>query len=335
MLYIHRSFFVQAMLDYPSNPLRSPFAPSFLAAYRCASVIIKTSAMNYQKYPDLFSRFWTLWSHLLSAAIIVGTIATRAPSSTMAPAAQLELDLALNLFRSGAVVSPRAKSGLAVLMHLKAKAQQAQGQLPVNRAGSLSTCPTTLLPETGVDELAVFGGQTQILVSKILSQQSRRKAQASSPSISVSAASSPSTTSEEGYTPSDPVPEVHPSLVEYLSMLPPPTVTSPPAIGVCSASNQFNFDPKLAFQSDTFTHSLPAMTSGSSSQQTFGSTSLPSAFDEQFTRDFADAELFGSSSSEEAIANSFENIELFMTSESGIDERWVALMQDVLNTPIS
>ncbi|KAF8450408.1 fungal-specific transcription factor domain-containing protein [Boletus edulis BED1] len=327
MLYIHRSFFVQAMLDYPSNPLRSPFAPSFLAAYRCASVTIKTSAMNYQKYPDLFSRFWTLWSHLLSAAIIVGTIATRSPSSTMAPAAQLELDLALNLFRSGAVVSPRAKSGLAVLMHLKAKAQQAQGQLPVNRAGSHSTGPTTLLPETGVDELAVFGGQTQILVSRILSQQSRRKAQCSSPSISVSVASSPTTTPEESHTPSD-LPEVHPSLVEYLSMLPPPTVPSPPTIGACSVSTQLNFDQKFAFQSNMFTHGLPAMTSGSSSQQTF--TSSPSAFDEQFMRDFGDADLFGSSSSAEASANSFDNIELFMTSESGIDERWLALMQDVL-----
>lgn len=129
MLYLHRSFFAQAMLDFPSNPLRSPFAPSFLAAYRCASAIIKTTAMNFQKYPELFSRFWTMWSHLLSAAVsspsritlhelmssrqvIVGTIATRAPSSAIAPAAQLELDLALNLFRSGAAISPRAKSGL-------------------------------------------------------------------------------------------------------------------------------------------------------------------------------------------------------------------------------
>ena len=69
MLYIHRSFFAQAMLDFPSNPLRSPFAPSFLAAYRCASAIIKTTSMNFQKYPELFSRFWTIWNHLLSAAV--------------------------------------------------------------------------------------------------------------------------------------------------------------------------------------------------------------------------------------------------------------------------
>lgn len=69
MLYIHRSFFAQALLDFPSNPLRSPFAPSFLAGYRCASAIIKTTAVTFQKYPDLFSRFWTLWSNLLSAAV--------------------------------------------------------------------------------------------------------------------------------------------------------------------------------------------------------------------------------------------------------------------------
>ncbi|KAF8558874.1 hypothetical protein OG21DRAFT_1404117 [Imleria badia] len=331
MLYIHRSFFAQAMLDFPSNPLRSPFAPSFLAAYRCASAIIKTTAMNFQKYPELFSRFWTIWNHLLSAAIIVGTIVTRAQSSTMAPAAQLELDLALNLFRSGAVISPRAKSGLAVLMHLKAKAQQAQGQLPTNR--SLGTGPAALLPETGVDELAVFGGQTQILVSKILSQQSRRKVQGSPPSVAASAASSPSTISEESHTHSDPTPEVHPSLVEYLSMLPPPTLTSPAAITTSSLPTQFNFNPKSVFQSDTFTNVLPAMTSGSSSQQTFVPTSLPFAFDEQFMRNFADTDFLGSSPME-GVTNSFDNIELLISGESGIDERWQALMQDVLNPSV-
>ncbi|KAG9317567.1 hypothetical protein JVU11DRAFT_1775 [Chiua virens] len=177
-----------------------------LSAYRCASAIIKTIALNFQKYPELFARFWTMWSHLLSAAIIVGTIITRSPSSTMAPAARLELDLALNLFKSGAAVSPRAKNGLAVLMHLKDKAEQAQGQLHSDRADSLAASPAVLLPETGVDELAVFGGQTKILVSKILSQQSRRKGQSTS-SLSPSTASSPSAISEDSPTHSDSIPD--------------------------------------------------------------------------------------------------------------------------------
>lgn len=56
MLYIHRSFFAQALLDHPANPLRSPYAPSFLAAYRCASVIIKSSINHFERYPDLCTR---------------------------------------------------------------------------------------------------------------------------------------------------------------------------------------------------------------------------------------------------------------------------------------
>lgn len=58
MLYIHRSFFAQAVLDHPLNPLRSPYAPSFLAAYRCASVIIKSSISHFERYPDLCMRWW-------------------------------------------------------------------------------------------------------------------------------------------------------------------------------------------------------------------------------------------------------------------------------------
>jgi hypothetical protein len=57
MLYIHRSFFAQAVLDHPVNPLRSPYAPSFLAAYRCASVIIKNSISNFERFPDLCMRY--------------------------------------------------------------------------------------------------------------------------------------------------------------------------------------------------------------------------------------------------------------------------------------
>lgn len=84
MLYIHRSFFAQAVLDFPSNPLRSPFAPSFLAAYRCASAIIKTTAINFQKYPELFARFWSMWNHLLSAAVSP-TICGLAWANAMSP----------------------------------------------------------------------------------------------------------------------------------------------------------------------------------------------------------------------------------------------------------
>jgi hypothetical protein len=69
MMYIHRSFFAQALLDHPSNPLRSPYAPSFLAAYRCASAVIKTTLGHFERLPDLCNRWWIVWTHLFSAAV--------------------------------------------------------------------------------------------------------------------------------------------------------------------------------------------------------------------------------------------------------------------------
>lgn len=56
MIFIHRSFFAQALLDHPENPLRSPYAASFLATYRAASVLIAGHAKYLERYPELFMR---------------------------------------------------------------------------------------------------------------------------------------------------------------------------------------------------------------------------------------------------------------------------------------
>jgi hypothetical protein len=69
LTYIHRSFFARALLDHPKNPLLSPYAPSFLSAYRCSSVIIKKAVRFINRLPDLSMRWTLLWTHLFSAAV--------------------------------------------------------------------------------------------------------------------------------------------------------------------------------------------------------------------------------------------------------------------------
>lgn len=69
MIYLHRSFFAQAMLDFPANPLRSPFATSFLTAYRSASVIIKATAYQFDRCAEMAMRVWFLLHHTFSAAV--------------------------------------------------------------------------------------------------------------------------------------------------------------------------------------------------------------------------------------------------------------------------
>ncbi len=68
-LYIHRNFFARALLDFPTNPLRSPFAPSFLAAYRSATQLLKTLRENFDAFSYLFIRLWPIWAHALAASV--------------------------------------------------------------------------------------------------------------------------------------------------------------------------------------------------------------------------------------------------------------------------
>ncbi|KZP18386.1 hypothetical protein FIBSPDRAFT_595351 [Athelia psychrophila] len=112
MLCIHRSFFAQTLLDDPESPLRSPYATSFLATYRAASFVISSTVKHIERYPELFMRHWGVWTQLFSAAIIVGSVATKAPSSGMASTAFMELGLAVDLYERGANLSERTRTGL-------------------------------------------------------------------------------------------------------------------------------------------------------------------------------------------------------------------------------
>ena len=69
LLYIHRSFFAQAIIENPENPLKSQYAQSFLAAYRASSTILRTIGAQYTQFPDICARFWTIWMYGFSAAV--------------------------------------------------------------------------------------------------------------------------------------------------------------------------------------------------------------------------------------------------------------------------
>lgn len=69
LLWIHRSFFAQAIIDCPSNPLRSTYAPSFLASYRASVTILKTIKNQFDIYPAACSRIWLIWTYAFSATV--------------------------------------------------------------------------------------------------------------------------------------------------------------------------------------------------------------------------------------------------------------------------
>lgn len=191
-LHVHRSYFAQTMLHYASDPLGSPYATSFLASYKAASFLIGIYVKHMTKLPELLMRWFPVWSSLLAAAMVVGSIVVRCPNSTMAPKAYMELGIAVTLFERGSEQSPRAQSGLVILRKLLTRATEVFSHRHENDP------PLSNHDHDLGDELEIFGGQTKVLVSNLLSNhrlQPRGPPSPSPPSTGSSTAASSSSPS--------------------------------------------------------------------------------------------------------------------------------------------
>jgi hypothetical protein len=69
LLYVHRCFFAQAISSHPNDPIKSQYAPSFLAGYRSACSLIDLLKIPFSLFPAQIARFWVLWTHAFSSAV--------------------------------------------------------------------------------------------------------------------------------------------------------------------------------------------------------------------------------------------------------------------------
>jgi len=126
LLYIHRCFFAHAISSNPIDPIKSQYAPSFLAGYRSACTIVNAVKQQFTMFSAQIARFWVLWTHAFSASVrlpllftlrliisnglqvMLSSITIHAPRSKMAPAALLELKIACDLFEDASKFGGRA-----------------------------------------------------------------------------------------------------------------------------------------------------------------------------------------------------------------------------------
>lgn len=215
----------------------------------------------------------------------------------------------------------------AILMKLKLKAYQTLEQYRSGAATSLRGSLSSLLPEVGGDdELAMFGGQTRVLVSKILSRQNRRKVQSSPVSAADTSQSTASTppASDDSHSPSsESIPEVHPTLVEFLRMLPPSSMS------LATADAR---DTATVFHNQGDVNSLPSMF------EFMSPSSVPPIFSSPATQtpDSIPGLSFQSpytlpnpiDTTSIKIDNDINELGLFLSGDSGMDERWKSFMRD-------
>ncbi|KAH8834707.1 fungal-specific transcription factor domain-containing protein [Flagelloscypha sp. PMI_526] len=168
ILTLHRTHFSRSLQDPSKNPLLSPFAPSFLAAYKAASWITKCQRVFCFKFPDLLVRLWHPWTHALSACIILGCIVIYVPSNPIAENALQELNAMCAIYEVAAskTISLRTKRGWKLLQKIQLRAKESYGQFIDGQGSNLPSNIKFASSNFGDDELALFGGQTRILVTK-------------------------------------------------------------------------------------------------------------------------------------------------------------------------
>ncbi|KAF8590790.1 hypothetical protein K439DRAFT_1627523 [Ramaria rubella] len=174
LLYLHRSFFAQAVCDCPDNPLESKYATSVSATYRSACLIVAGTHDATVRHPELAARLWFLWSNLFSAAIVLGSIVTRSPACQLSASAMNELDLACNLMEQRAA-SGRSAKAVPILRRLRDKARLILTQLSqgiIDKASPQSNNSSS--KDDDHDELAIFAGRTRFISSNTRSRSPTR-----------------------------------------------------------------------------------------------------------------------------------------------------------------
>jgi hypothetical protein len=191
----------------------------------------------------------------------------------------------------------------AILCKLREKAFHVYSQF---RSGNPTPPPTGFglgLFDYGEDELALFGGQTRVLVSKLISKKKKdqnSKESLFSPAPSTSSVNSVS--SPDAIPASELVPDVHPSLVEYLSLFPP------------AQHPQDVPQPKDVYQPEMM--SQPAPLSAYGYDQSFLNDAMSLPIPEHplyYDPDTPPKDL--------------SDLGMLMSGDSGIDEQWKAFMK--------
>ena len=110
-LFVHRSFFISALMEYPLNPMLSPYHKSLAVTLCCCSFLIRSFATYFEPWIEVFSRFWPKFTHIFSAAVMLGSFAIRSPF--LAPGYVLEdLELTVRLYKKAALYATRARTSL-------------------------------------------------------------------------------------------------------------------------------------------------------------------------------------------------------------------------------
>jgi len=244
----------------------------------------------------------------------------------------------------------------AILYKLRDKAFQVYSQF---RSGNVPSTSNSRLnfgadDDSYRDELAIFGGQTRVLVSKLLTSKAPNwDSKPTSPSSTPSEIRSPAAKSEDIKDPSEPpdrkMEDVHPSLMEYMSLFPPsafapgfnvyPEVAAQPTLDQ-SIMSEVSALPQFTASGELSDYSYPQYSLPQQQQYQSMASMSPAVTPKSFAYDPSSTSSFDAyqgsqpystttptSASTPESAN-LTDLGMMMNGDSGMDEQWMSFMRD-------
>uniref|UniRef100_A0A8H8CI67 Xylanolytic transcriptional activator regulatory domain-containing protein n=1 Tax=Psilocybe cubensis TaxID=181762 RepID=A0A8H8CI67_PSICU len=334
LLFLHRSYFAQAMTEHPDNPLNSKYSQSVHAAYSSACIVLQDTRAQFMKKPLLCSRIWRIWSFTFSAAVIVGTLAIRGSHLNLKPPPLEQFESIFKIFVSAAETSSRAARSLPILQVMLQKARQAH-KFYCEKGRPAPSC------DQDTDELLYFGGQASIIQQREQDIFSGSRSSGSNESTPERVTQFSSQHPTEPGSPDTPIYKQHPA--KEPSMSPPMPVAQPLAskpISISITPLTYSASPPLS------NSSLPPECSrhaSSSSRQVPMQRMVPSMGSPQY-QTFADLSggwngghdrhLEAPQQSSGSTSNSYQARGHNPRDEVMLDDRWASFMDyDVLREP--
>ncbi|KAF5387497.1 hypothetical protein D9757_006516 [Collybiopsis confluens] len=143
LMHLHRAYFAQALQDSPDNLTTHKYVASVIATYRSAWRLSRSVQFAWQSIPQLLARYHLAWSQVLSAAIVMCILVTRAPNSKMTKSSIDELGAIATLFEEAAPMSRSAGNIVDTMRNLLRKAQEAASSASsLNGTSSSDGSPT-------------------------------------------------------------------------------------------------------------------------------------------------------------------------------------------------